>query len=233
MNIFNEIINGQGYKVLPIKNMKIFNKLRLNFFKNIGLKNKITKIDILRKKIAKMKNSEVNNLMVKLLSFNDASTQMIQACSNIVEELSGKDIFIQRRLNTIFNLPGKEQRRQWPHYELMSGISPYTFVMWAPFHDLDDEGGVYYFNQKESMKIIKYEHSKGLVNSPHILDMMNYQKPPKIKYGEVIVFNPFILHGNISFNSNLARIACSVRFQSIKKPLMQKNTDFFKYYSLR
>jgi ectoine hydroxylase-related dioxygenase (phytanoyl-CoA dioxygenase family) len=62
--------------------------------------------------------------------------------------------------------------------------------------------------------------------------MMHNQKPAKLKYGEVIVFNPFILHGNVDFQSDLARIACSVRFQSIKKPLLQKNTDFFKFYNL-
>ena len=72
-----------------------------------------------------------------------------------------KKLLIQRRANTIFNLPGEEQRRQWPHYELMSGISPFTFVLWAPFHDLDDDGGVYYVPQKKSFETIKLEHSKG------------------------------------------------------------------------
>ena len=61
----------------------------------------------------------------------------------------------------------------------------------------------------------------------------NYnEKPAKLKYGEVIIFNPFILHGNINFTSSMARIACSIRFQSIKKPLMQKNTDYYKYYKV-
>ena len=71
------------------------------------------------------------------------------------------------------------------------------------------------------------------VNGPTILDLMTDQRPAKIKYGEVIVFNPFILHGNIDFKSDLARIACSVRFQSKHKPIMQKNTDFFKLYNLK
>ena len=40
-----------------------------------------------------------------LLSFNEASEKMIQSCSNIVSELSGNEIIIQRRANTIFNVP--------------------------------------------------------------------------------------------------------------------------------
>ena len=207
MNILNELVNGRGYAVLPISDMPTFNKLRDIFIEKINIDN--------------------------LLSFStEASEMMIKSCEDIVEELSGKEVFIQRRANTIFNLPGEDQRRQWPHYELMSGISPFTFVLWAPFHDLDDDGGVFYIDQSRSLEIIKKEHSLGLVNGPTILEMFYDQKPTQLKYGEVIVFNPFILHGNVDFDSNLARIACSVRFQSINKPLLQRNTDFLKYYKL-
>ena len=90
-------------------------------------------------------------------------------------------------------------------------------------------------NQVESdnsFETIKLEHSQGLVNGPTILNKINNYKPAKLKFGEVIVFNPFILHGNVDFMSNVARIACSVRFQSRNKPIMQKNTDFFKLYDL-
>jgi len=62
--------------------------------------------------------------------------------------------------------------------------------------------------------------------------MMEKQKPARLKFGQVVVFNPFVLHGNVPFNSDLARIACNVRFQSYNKPLLQKNSDYLKYYRL-
>ena len=232
MNLKEEIINGQGYAIVKIDDLDQFKYLRDVFLERMGLDG-ARNIANLREKIAKMKNHEVNKAMVNLLSFNEASEIMINSCKKIVEELCGKELLIQRRANTIFNLPGEDQRRQWPHYELMSGISPYTFIMWAPFHDLDDDGGVYYVPQNESYEIIKKEHSLGLVNGPTILDKMNTYKPAKLKFGEVIVFNPFVLHGNVDFNSDLARIACSVRFQSKHKSIMQKDSDFFKVYKLK
>ena len=233
MNIHNELINGCGYVILPIENMNIFNKLRETFLDKMENSNDSKKnIDQLRKKMAKMSNSEVNKSMVNLLSFANASEMMIKSCKGLVETLCGKDLFIQRRANTIFNLPGKDQRRQWPHYEMMSGISPFTYVIWAPFHNLENNGGVYYIHQKQSLEIMKKEHLAGLVNGPTILNIMKDQEPVKLNFGEVVVFNPFILHGNITFDSEFARIACSVRFQSSKKPLLQKNSDFFKYYKL-
>jgi sporadic carbohydrate cluster 2OG-Fe(II) oxygenase len=232
MSLTKQVIRSLGYSITKIPNMKKFNQLRDKFIEKMGLEKKSGDINRIRKDIALMNNAEVNKAMINLLSFDEASEMMIDACSDIVKELSGSEILIQRRANNIFNLPGKNQRRQWPHYELMSGISPYTFVLWAPFHDLQDDAGVYYIDQEESFKLIKKEHDEGLVNGPTILNMMHNQKPAKLRYGEVIVFNPFILHGNIDFNSDLARVACSVRFQNKNKPLMQKNSDFLKIYQL-
>ena len=79
---------------------------------------------------------------------------------------------------------------------------------------------------------MKKEYSKGIVNGPDILKMSHNEKPIKLNFGEAIVFNPFILHGNTAFESEFARIACSIRFQSTKKPLMQRNSDFLKYYKI-
>ena len=47
-----------------------------------------------------------------------------------------------------------------------------------------------------------------------------------------IIFNTICIHGNIPFKSDLARIACNVRFQSFKKPLLQKNSEYLKYFKL-
>ena len=119
------------------------------------------------------------------------------------------------------NLPGDGQAKQWPHYELMSGISPFTYVIWAPLHDLEEKSGVYYINLKEFFKNNEKEED-GLVNGPSVLNMMHDGLPLPLKYGQAVIFNPFVLHGNIKFESKLARIACTVRFQSSHKPLLQK-----------
>ncbi len=227
-----ELVNGKGYAILPIDDLSYFQKLKTQFIEKIKPYAKETDFNSIRKVMTKMSKSDLNKVMVSLLSFDRASEIMINSCKNIVKSLSGDEIFLQRRANTIFNLPGESQRRQWPHYELMSGVSPYTFILWAPFHDLDDSGGVFYLDLDRSRNMIEEEHSHGIVNGPIILNKMYNEKPAKIKYGEVIVFCPFVLHGNINFKSDLARIACSVRFQSIKKPLLQKDTDYFKYFKI-
>ena len=233
MDIHKEITQGKGYAVVPIDNMQIFTKLRDSFIEKINISNNSkNNINSVREEIAKMSKAEVNKSMIDLLKFNNLSEMIINSCPKLVESLCGKELFIQRRATIIMNVPGEEQAKQWPHYELMSGISPFTYVIWAPLHDLEENSGVYYFNQKESLEFIKKEQDMGIVNGPTVLNMMSDQKPEPLNFGQAIIFNPFVLHGNIAFNSKFARVAYNVRFQSSNKPLLQKNTDYLKYYRL-
>ena len=226
-------MHGQGYAVIPVENMETFIKLRDSFIERINISNGSEKnIDFVRKAMAKMSKAEINRSMIDLLKFTNLSEMIINSCPKLVESLCGKELFIQRRATIILNVPGEGQAKQWPHYELMSGISPFTYVIWAPLHDLEDKSGAYYINQKESLEVMKKEQAAGLVNGPTVLNMMQNQKPTPLKFGQAIIFNPFVLHGNVTFNSKFARIAYSVRFQSNNKPLLQKNSDYLKYYRL-
>ena len=226
-------MHGQGYAVIPIENMKTFMKLRDSFIERINISNGSEKnIDFVRKAMAKMSKAEINRSMIDILKFTNLSEMIINSFPKLIESLCGKELFIQRRATIIMNVPGEGQAKQWPHYELMSGISPFTYVIWAPLHDLEDKSGAYYINQKESLEVMKKEQAAGLVNGPTVLNMMQNQKPTPLKFGQAIIFNPFVLHGNVTFNSKFARIAYSVRFQSNNKPLLQKNSDYLKYYRL-
>ena len=233
MDLYEELVHGLGYAVCPIENMQLFKKLRDSFLDKINIATESDKnINVARSAMAKMSKAEINRSMINLLSFTDLSDMMINSCSNLVETLCGKELFVQRRAHTIINVPGSEHSKLWTHYEMMSGISPFTYVLWAPLHDLEDDGGAYHIDQKASLEVMKKEQETGLVNGPTVLNMMEKQKPARLKFGQVVVFNPFVLHGNVSFNSDLARIACNVRFQSYNKPLLQKNSDYLKYYRL-
>ena len=130
MNIHNELNHGKGYAVFPIEDMENFKKLRETLIKKINI-SKIYEenIDYVRKEIAKMSKAEINRSMIQLLKSSNLSEMIINCCPKLIESLCGKELFIQRRATVIMNVPGKEQAKQWPHYELMSGISPFTFVI--------------------------------------------------------------------------------------------------------
>ena len=233
MDLCKELVNGPGYAVCPIENMQLFKKSRDALVDRINISTKPEKnVDVVRNVMAKMSKAEINKLMINLNTFTDLSEIIINSCPSLVETLCGKELFIQRRAQTVINVPSKEHSKQWPHYEFISGISPFTYVLWAPLHDLENDGGIYCIDQKVSLEILKKEQAAGIVNGPTVLNMMEKQKPCRLKFGQAIVFNPFVLHGNVAFNSKFARIACSVRFQSYNKPLLHQNTNNLRYYRL-
>ncbi len=233
MNIKKELISGKGYAIVPVENLNLFKKLRDNFVSKINVPNNSkNNIDELRKLLANMDKAQINRSMIEILKFTELSEMMVNSFPKLIKNLCGQDLFIQRRATVIMNVPGKGQAKQWPHYELMSGISPFTYIIWAPLHDTEEMSGAFYIEREKSFKIMKKEENSGLVNGPIALSMMKDQKPISLKFGEGIIFNPFVLHGNVSFESKLARIATTVRFQSSKKPLLQKNTEYLKFYKL-
>ena len=234
MNLKKELIFGKGYSIFSIDNINLFKRLRSKVLKRMNiLSNKTQNVTEVRETFAKISKAQLNQSMIKLLSFTELSEMMVESCAGVIKKLCGKDLFIQRRAHTIVNIPGEGQAKQWPHYELMSGISPFTYVIWAPLHDLEDQGGVYYIDLSKSSRIMKNEEKTGIVNGTKVLDLMTNQEPAKLKFGQAIIFNPFVLHGNISFKSKYARVACNVRFQSSSKPLLQKNSDYLKFYKVK
>jgi len=234
MDLYTEINKGKGYAIFDIENMKLFKKIRQTFVTSINLPgNRKKEINDVRKFLAKKSKAEINKAMINFFDFNNSlSEMMINSCPKLIKSICGKELFIQRRAHTTINVPGDDQAKQVPHYEMISGVSPFTYIMWAPLHDLDDDGGAYHVDLKTSLSLMKKEEAEGLVNGPKVLNLMGSRKPPRLKFGQAIIFTPFVLHGNIPFNSNLARIACNVRFQSFNKPLLQKNSEYLKYYNL-
>ena len=234
MDLYKELNEEKGYVVCDVEDLNLFKKLRDSFVENINIPgiNKKSIKDV-RRFLAKMSKAEINKSMINFLTFNkNLSEMMINSFPILIKNLCGKELFIQRRAHTTINAPGDDQSKQVAHYEMISGISPFTYILWAPLHDLEDDGGAYHINLKTSLDLMKKEEANGLVSGPEVLNFMGNKKPPRLKFGQAIIFNPFVIHGNISFSSELARIACNVRFQSFNMPLLQKNTDYLKYYKL-
>ena len=138
MNLKKELIFGKGYSIFSIDNINLFKRLRSKVIKKMNiLSNKTQTIDKLRESFSKMSKAELNQSMINLLSFTELSEMMVESCAGVIKNVCGSNLFVQRRAHTIVNIPGEGQAKQWTHYELMSGISPFTYVIWAPLHDLD------------------------------------------------------------------------------------------------
>lgn len=226
--LIEELRFGDGFAVISPEDRDQINCFRTELLARTGDET----IESLRRRLVSVSNAELNEIMLRLLSFTEASGMLADAFSKHISALCGHEIFLQRRANIIMNLPGANQRHQWPHYELMSGISPSTYAVWLPLHDLIDDGGMFYVSDRESFDIMQQEYHLGTVNSPFMFNAVGKREAAKLKFGEALIFNPFVIHGNVEFDAPLARVAVSFRFQSRRHPLYQKNSDFLKTWTL-
>jgi len=222
------LAHEKGYEVIKPSDLSAIQSLRSKLVELA----KSSSIDDLRHELTKLSNAEINEIMISLLQFTHASGLLANAFRDTIRSLCGNEIFLQRRANIIMNLPGDKQRHQWPHYEFMSGISPYTYTIWLPLHDLLDQSGIFYLTDYESLAHLKKEMDLGVANGPQMFEAVGNPKATKLCFGDAVIFNPFVIHGNTPFESGNARLAISFRFQSATAPLYQKNSDFLKTWTL-
>ena len=97
-NLQQELINGKGFSILPIDDMSHFEKLKNKFVEKMSKFSKNTDMKSLRKDMANMNKEQINELMISLLSFEDASEIMIKSCGKIVKSLCGEKFFYREEL---------------------------------------------------------------------------------------------------------------------------------------
>ena len=92
-------LKKNGYALCEVENMVLFSNLRNSFVKNTilhGTKDK--NIFEARKALAKMSKSEINKATINFITSNKGlSEMMINSFPTLIEELCGKELFIQRR----------------------------------------------------------------------------------------------------------------------------------------
>ena len=121
LNIFKnkKISFKKTYNILFLELEKLF----IKNFTSIILNNYKKKINIKSK-------GKINKSMINFLTHNkNLSEMMINSFPTLIEKLCGKELFIQRRAHTTINAPGDDQAKQVAHYEMISGISPFTYII--------------------------------------------------------------------------------------------------------
>ena len=235
MGILEEIVFGKGYIVIQANNIEILEDIQdqlIGFVSDHKKLEKVLSIGDLRKRLGKLSSNEINDVVLSLTSFSDLSSMLVRAFSDSVMELVGESIYLQRRSHIIFNISGFLDNTVSAHIDGMSGISPFSLILWTGSHDIDDDSGIWLWDQEKTMKYFQEQDKNKAVTGENVLNT-DGKKPLKLKFGEAVVFNPFVLHGSIAHQNPLSRIGFSCRFQSRKHPLFIRNSEFYYPHQLQ
>ena len=228
--IKKEFLN-RGYIIKKIKNKK-----SLNFIKKLIIK-KIEKQILIKNpdlnKIHKFINKEdLNNFRLSLyedLNKNERfKFHYFNLGREILYELVGNEIMMQKKINLSIQLPGDESSLLPIHSDVWSGDSPYEINLWMPLVNCYKTKSMYIIKQKDFNKFKVLLRQKKYSDSTKIFGLLKKKlKWLKVNYGEILIFNQTLPHGNVVNEENATRISLNCRFKSIFSPYKDKKIGEF------
>ena len=142
----------------------------------------------------------------------------------------GNELVIQKRINLSIQLPKDSSSLLPLHADTWSGVSPFEIVIWLPLVDCYKTKTMYIL---PSNKIKKYESrliSKKTKSSDQIFNLIKKDLIwLKVNYGEILVFDQSVPHGNIVNKEKETRWSMNIRFKGLFTPYGDKKIgEFFE-----
>jgi sporadic carbohydrate cluster 2OG-Fe(II) oxygenase len=130
----------------------------------------------------------------------------------------------------VVQTPQNEAEELQIHSDVEGGNSPFEVTLWIPLVDVAGSKSMYVLDRtiaegvREAM--LRYEATdlrdlvRKLVRPEHFVAM---------RYGEALLFNPFLMHGNVTNETNTTRFTLNVRVKSMFSPYGGKTfLDYFE-----
>lgn len=213
-------------------------------------------IDVVRKILGKKIPSDYNqnildnsHLFIKINELNDFRLQIIKEINAdsefrinyfllakpLLEELVSNELAMQLNINLSIQLPGDSSSLLPVHADTWSGDSPFEVVVWLPLVNCYRTKSMYivpkksYTTRAQNLKEHSISDSEALYKfyEPDI-------KWLNINYGEVLVFNQSLPHGNRINKEAETRWSMNCRFKGVFTPYGdKKNGEFFEPITLK
>ena len=142
-------------------------------------------------------------------SISDRKHKLKKAIFPNIQYLIGQDLAIQTQINLSIQIPGDKSSILEPHQDYRSGDSPFRKVIWIPLTECRDTNCLYMNTKNEQFE------------------------PIEAKYGEIIIFDPNTIHGNVLNTTEKTRVSVNIRIKNWFTPDMGTyipDRQFGEYY---
>tara|TARA_B100000886_G_C20413590_1_gene488222 strand:+ start:1071 stop:1877 length:807 start_codon:yes stop_codon:yes gene_type:complete len=219
-----------GYVIVP-GNKILLNKIRKIIFNNIKKNNKIKTKDDAEKNITTILNNfhkfitlkKLNNLRFDIYKKINAGSIFSEIYYEIareyLDELVGNELAMQKKINLSIQLPKDKDSLLDLHSDIYAGESPFQVVVWIPLVDVYNTKSMFITSPKFNKKM-----NSDLLNGDKYTAKKMYAKNIKkfkflnMKFGEILIFSPLILHGNTINSTRESRFSLNCRFKSLLSP---------------
>ena len=232
----------QGYIIRPVADLEALEWIRSQIILLIAdaleAKFDCKPEDILNQSHQRVPVSELNTFRMKVIQgFNtlkETRQMYFRVALPYLETLVGNELAMQLRLNLSIQLPGDDSSLLPVHADTWSGDSPFEAVVWLPLVDCYRTKAMYILPQDQLVQNQNYIERAGDSSETLYQSMKDKVKWLEIRYGEVLVFNQSLPHGNRTNEEPETRWSMNCRFKGVFTPYGDKKIgEFFEPITLR
>jgi sporadic carbohydrate cluster 2OG-Fe(II) oxygenase len=232
-----------GYIIRSAGNLKSLEKIRSIFIKsikrNIKINSKLKDSEIFNSIHKVVKSKELNNFRLKIIGEINRNKEIRKLYFDLAKPyldiLVGNELAMQLRLNLSIQLPEDSGSLLPIHSDVWSGDSPFEIVVWIPLVDCYATKTMYILPPNKMKKMNKIFLKSGKKSSGTIFNSIKkHVKWLNVKYGQILLFNQTLPHGNIVNREKETRWSMNCRFKSVFTPYRDKKLgEFFEPVTLR
>ncbi|MBK8759921.1 MAG: 2OG-Fe(II) oxygenase [Sulfuritalea sp.] len=233
----------QGYVIRPVADREALDWMRAQFVRLIGdalgAAADARPEDLLNQIHKSVPVAELNSFRLKIIrDFNgieEFREMYFRVARPYLEALVSNELAMQLRVNLSIQFPGDDSSLLPVHADTWSGDSPFEVVVWLPLVDCYRTKAMYLLPPDESRALDRQftERTGGSSEALYqaIKDDVRWLE---VRYGEVLVFDQALPHGNRINEEPETRWTMNCRFKGVFTPYGDKKIgEFFEPVTLR
>lgn len=234
---------SQGYIIKPVADIEALNWMRDQFVRLIGEtlgEDFTTDPDhILNHIHEKVPVPELNAFRLQIIrGFNAVEgfrEMYFRVARPYLENLVGNELAMQLRVNLSIQFPNDDSSLLPVHADTWSGDSPYEVVVWLPIVSCYGTKAMYILPPGPSTELNRDFIKRAGKSSEDLYHSIKDEvKWLEVKYGEVLVFDQALPHGNTVNTETETRWSMNCRFKGVFTPYGDKKLgEFFDPITLR
>ena len=233
----------QGYVVRPVADVEALHWMRTQFLQLVSdvLGTPLTEKpeDVLNHIHKQVPVAQLNTFRLKIIrGFNaveEFRSMYFRVARPYLETLVGNELAMQLRVNLSIQLPNDDSSLLPVHADTWSGDSPYEVVVWLPLVDCYRTKAMYLLPPKASDELNQqFARRAGNTSQGLYQSIQQEVKFLDVRYGEVLIFDQGLPHGNRVNEETETRWSMNCRFKGVFTPYGDKKIgEFFEPITLR
>ena len=233
----------KGYIIRNISNKFALKKIENIFtqfiYKELKIQKKISSKYLFNNITKFLPNKSLNSFRLKLINHINNKKEFKKLyyliAKSYVDTLVGNELVMQNKINLSIQLPNDSSSLLPVHSDVWSGDSPFEIVVWLPLVDCYKTKAMYILPPSKYQKFEKKFYKIAKKDSEIIFRKIKKNvKWINIKFGQILIFDQSLPHGNRVNLEKETRWSMNCRFKSVFSPFGDKKIgEFFEHITLR